>query len=168
MKLRNKVLKRPKLLMLMVVILLAGGWTLLLNDWLPYYERVYWILLPIITVWAVIFIIPVFFTHIFSKGFDTYYETLLPLEQQQFEAELANAKPSQKIIMTSKAIVHIDFIVIKAYSYESIRTMQKAGRVLILNGENGVIGAVREMPGCTVEQLMQEIWKRNPSVQQVY
>ena len=36
MKLRNKVLNRPKLLMLMVVILLAGVWTLLLNDWLPY------------------------------------------------------------------------------------------------------------------------------------
>lgn len=168
MKLKNKVLNRSKILMIIVAVILAAFWGVIYSGIISEDEKGFRILIIVMTVWAVLFIIPVFFTQLFSKGFNTYYETLLPLEKQRFDEELANVKPKQNLIMTSKAIVYIDFIVITAYAYENIRSMKKQGRTIVLYGENGALGALRASSDANAEQLMQEIWKHNAKIEQEY
>ena len=66
--------------------------------------------LGIMTVFMVIYAIPVFFTRIFAKQFDAFYNSLSEIEKQKLEVELANARPGQNIILTEKAIIYINFI----------------------------------------------------------
>jgi len=141
----------------LVALIIVGLWGLLYSNLIPYYVGFYKTVLPIFTVLLVLFAIPVLFMKIFSKDFDAYYNSLSEVEKQQFERELANVKSSQKIIMTSKAVVHIDFIVIKAIPYENIRSFEKSGRAVMLKGEQGCIAVLKASTHYSTDAIIKEL-----------
>lgn len=168
MKLRNKILNRSKLLLLVSALILAFFWGVFIKVGITEIDKISVMLFGFLTVLLFLNIIPVFFLRTFSKKFDAYYETLLPEEKQQFENELAKVSPKQKIILTSNAIVKIDFIVISAVSYSSIVSVQRQGVAVFLYGENGFLEALRTKSIDAAEQLMQEIMNHNGNIARGY
>ena len=122
----------------------------------------------IMTVFMVIYAISVFFTRIFAKQFDAFYNSLSEIEKQKLEAELANARPGQNIILTEKAIIYINFIVISAYEYEEIRMIQKYVKKVMLHGDKGLIGVLICKRRDRVDDVMQEIIKKNENIRVGY
>lgn len=120
------------------------------------------------TVFMVIYAIPVFFTRIFAKQFDAFYNSLSEIEKQKLEAELANARPGQNIILTEKAIIYINFIVISAYEYKEIRMIQKYVKKVMLHGDKGLIGVLICKRRDRVDDVMQEIIKKNENIRVGY
>ena len=165
MKLSKKVLNRSKFLLLGVFLIVGLFWVGY-GIFFPERNSIMEMMLGIMTMFMVLYAIPVFFTRIFAKQFDVYYKSLSEVEKQQFEAELANAKPGQNIILTSKAIVSINFIVISAHEYKDICRMEIVkGRKyhdkrILLYGEEKIEGVlVCKRKDCP-EEFVKEIERR--------
>lgn len=169
MKLSKKVLNRSKFLLLGVFLIVGLFWVGY-GIFFPERNRMVEMILGIMTMFMVLYAIPVFFTRIFAKQFDAYYKSLSEVERQQFEAELANAKPGQNIILTSKAIVSINFIVISAYKYKDVSHMEivkgrkSYDKRILLYGDEKIEGVLACKSKDCPEELVKEIEKRKEDI----
>lgn len=169
MKLRNKVLRRSKILLSIVALIGIGLWFLMKYFVDPMRHEEMNRGFMILAVFIVLYAIPVFFLNLFAKSFDTYYRQLSESEKERFEQELASQYHGQNTIILSDVVVLVDFIVIRVVPIRDIKSMYmvhvRRGISLILNSDAGALGAVHASFRQELLGVMQDLLQKNPMIQ---